>query len=201
MRSGLEGFGPHNPWILRAPRGGTGDARVKLMGMGSDHASSIEAPGMPMNGLLAPANMPPNDSLPPTAQTAPTEAARAPQDTPLWMEVSTSRPEPRRGHAATSPRSMNTIVFFALIVVAVAAAGIGGVAVWGPEKTIKNRTQFATNPPSPTVLPSLPPAEASEPPPAEPTSASAAPAETTPPPVISAAPKKATKKTRAGKKH
>lgn len=84
---------------------------------------------------------------------------RARQNTPLWMETPSLQPGIRRG-APPPPRSgVQTLLFFGLIVFVVAAAGIGGVALWGPEKTIKNRTQFATNPPAPMSLPTLAPVE------------------------------------------
>lgn len=64
----------------------------------------------------------------------------------------------RRGHSAASSRSgVGSFVFFGLIGLAVAVAGIVGVTVWGPEKTVKNRSQLATNPPASVELPSLPP--------------------------------------------
>jgi uncharacterized iron-regulated membrane protein len=98
---------------------------------------------------------------------------------------------------------MNTLLFFGLIVFVVAAAGIAGVAMWGPEKTVKNRTQFATNPPQPTPLPSLPaladdpPADKSEVLPADSVEPTAAAALAPAPP-----PKKWKKAPRApGKKH
>jgi len=92
---------------------------------------------------------------------APMPEERARQNTPLWMETTATQPEVRRG-AAPPPRSgLHTLLFFGLIVFVVGAAGIGGVALWGPEKPIKNRTQFATNPPPPTALPSLPQAASS----------------------------------------
>ncbi len=120
-----------------------GDAGSDTMGnLEADHASPMGATAnMPMAGHVT--------------------EERARQNTPLWMETSTTLPEPRRG-AAPPPRSgLHTFLFFALIVFVVGAAGIGGVALWGPEKTIKNRTQFATNPPPPTPLPSLPAAASS----------------------------------------
>lgn len=76
---------------------------------------------------------------------------------PAWMTdpVMVTNAESRRGHSAKASR-LNTFLFFGLIVFVVGAAGLGGVVMWGPEKTVKNRTQFATNPPQPTTLPSLP---------------------------------------------
>jgi len=116
----------------------------------ADYASPMGAPanlptaGQPSEGWGQAAN----------ATSLPDERAR--QNTPLWMETPSAQPEIRRG-APPPPRSgLHTLVFFGLIVFVVAAAGIGGVALWGPEKTIKNRTQFATNPPEPMSLPSLP---------------------------------------------
>jgi uncharacterized iron-regulated membrane protein len=100
----------------------------------------------------------------------------------------------RRGHspAASSRSGLHTILFFGLIVLVVGAAGVAGVTVWGPEKTVKNRTSFATNPPAPTALPSL--AESAEAPP--PIVAEPAPTDTPSPDISAAAPtaKKAVKK-------
>ena len=130
----------------------------------ADHASPTGAP--------APARVEPYGQQAEWA--APATAERPPQNTPVWMDVAPAAPEVRRGVAPMPRSGLSTLFFFALIVVAVGAAGIGGVAMWGPEKTIKNRTQFATNPPAPTVLPSLPSAEAA-PAPDPPTAPEAAP--------------------------
>ncbi|HVH43444.1 MAG TPA: hypothetical protein VM925_13915 [Labilithrix sp.] len=74
---------------------------------------------------------------------------------PLWMDASAPHVGRRRG-AIPAPRSgLHTALFFGLIITAVTAAGIFGVAVWGPEKTVKNRTQFASNPQPPPELPGL----------------------------------------------
>ena len=81
---------------------------------------------------------------------------RSAQNTPLWMEGPASAPPAvRRGHSPAGSRSgLPTILFFGIIIVVVGAAGAFGVALWGPDKRIKNRTQFATNPPAPMELPS-----------------------------------------------
>lgn len=81
----------------------------------------------------------------------------AAQNTPIWMEGPASAPPAvRRGHSPASSRSgLQTILFFGIIVVLVGAAGAFGVALWGPDKRVKNRTQFATNPPAPMELPSF----------------------------------------------
>ncbi|OJY18041.1 MAG: hypothetical protein BGO98_10290 [Myxococcales bacterium 68-20] len=82
---------------------------------------------------------------------------RSAQNTPLWMEGPASAPPAvRRGHSPAGSRSgLPTILFFGIIIVVVGAAGAFGVALWGPDKRIKNRTQFATNPPAPMELPSF----------------------------------------------
>jgi hypothetical protein len=104
---------------------------------------------------------------------------RARQNTPLWMDVSPTQqqPEGRRG-ATSAPRSgLSTLLFFALIIFGVGAAGIFGVTMWGPDKTVTSRSHLATNPPPPTTMPSLP----EEAPPAPPV------VESAPAPVDSAA--------------
>src|SRR4051794_32324324 len=121
------------------------------MGQGPDHTltmgqapSASQAP--PVNGPHGPS---PTHGQPMPVDATPSIAPAAP---PAWMEPAPVMPETRRGH--TSRSGMNTLVFFGLITFVVAAAGIGGVVMWGPEKAMKNRTQFATNPPPPTELPS-----------------------------------------------
>lgn len=98
------------------------------------------------------------------------------------------------------------MVFFGLIALAVTGAGVVGVSFFGPEKEVRGRSQLATNPPAPTVLPSLlpePSAEAAPPAtpsglvPAEPASPSAAPV-ARPPPVK---PKRRAPKGPGGKAH
>lgn len=122
----------------------------------ADHASPMGAPANVMTGHQAPQGWGPTPGSGDTAAAAmPEERAR--QNTPLWMETSTVRPQARRGVSPAPRSSLHTLLFFGLIVFVVGAAGIGGVALWGPEKPIKNRTQFATNPPPPATLPSLPP--------------------------------------------
>lgn len=117
---------------------------------------------------------------------------------PTWMDISLPRVEHRRGAVPLARSSLPTWLFFGVIVLAVGAAGILAMAVWGPDKTPRNRTQFATHP-------EPPPAAVVEPTPApEPVVASAseeaapeAPAAAPTPP-----PKKAKKvvRTLAGKK-
>jgi hypothetical protein len=124
----------------------------------------------------------------PPARTA--RGGRQDASTPGWMDVPAGPPQGRTGATPTRGFGGQTILFFALITVVVGAAGFLGIAVWGPDKEIKNRTQLATNPPPPTAMPSLAePAEPAEPPPAP----SAVAASDTPPPVDSA-PAKKTKK-------
>jgi hypothetical protein len=120
---------------------------------------------------------------------------RGRQNTPLWMDTSgVHEPSVTRRGVAPAPRAgLGTLLFFGLIVVAVGAAGLIGVSVWGPEKTITNRSHLASDPPPPPALPSLPPAAessvvASAEPAAAPNAAAAAPAE-------SAAPVKKAKRT------
>ncbi|MBX3221141.1 MAG: hypothetical protein KF795_11525 [Labilithrix sp.] len=138
----------------------------------ADHASPMGAP----------ANVPAESSTPPMPD------VRAPQETPLWMEGSAPRVQVRRGHSSAAPRSgLHTLLFFGLIVMVVGAAGIGGVAIWGPDKNVKNRTQFATNPPAPTELPSLPSAPDDTPAPVAPTEAAPASATADEPGVAAAA--------------
>lgn len=96
---------------------------------------------------------------------------RAGQNTPLWMEGTQQRPpEVRRGATATPRSGLHTLLFFGLITFAVGAAGIFGITMWGPDKTVTNRSHLATNPPPPTTMPSLP----EEAPPAPPVAESAA---------------------------
>ncbi len=172
------------------------DARPKVMGnWEADHASPMGAADLPMGHH-------PQGWSPPAAGPELVADERPRQNTPLWMETSTARPEVRRG-ASPPPRSgLHTLLFFGLIVVVVGAAGIGGVALWGPEKTIKNRTQIATNPPPPTPLPSLPasaaPLTAPAPPPSEESAAAAAVESSRP--AEAAPPKKAKKTPRTWKK-
>ena len=96
----------------------------------------------------------------------------------------------RTGIAAQPSRGIPSFVFFGLIIVAVTAAGIVGVTIWGPEKEIKNRSHLASDPPAATELPSLPadpsasaaPADSAAPAEATPAESAAAPAEGAPKP-------------------
>ena len=166
------------------------DARSKSMGnWEADHASPMGAPtNLPMG------HHPQGWGAPDVAPApAPVSEERARQNTPLWMETSTAHPEVRRGAAPPARSGLHTLLFFGLIVFVVGAAGIGGVALWGPEKPIKNRTQFATNPPPPTPLPSLPASAA--PLAAAPVEAAPAPVEASQPAAEAPSPKKKAKKT------
>lgn len=102
----------------------------------------------------------------------------------------------RTGVAAQTSKGIPSFVFFGLIIVAVTAAGIAGISIWGPEKEIKNRSHLASDPPPLTEMPSLP---------ADP-SASAVPAESAAPaaepvPTASATPEAPKpKRGRGGKK-
>lgn len=109
----------------------------------------------------------------------PVMEGRPQQHTPLWMDVPQQPPQ-RTGATPSRYSTLTTIAFFALITIAVGGAGLAGIALWGPEKTIKNRTQLATNPPPPTTMPSLP--ESADPPSTPPVadSASAAPTSSAP---------------------
>jgi hypothetical protein len=126
--------------------------------------------------------------------------ARGQQNTPFWMEAEGAQSFARTGVTAQKGSGVHTLLFFGLITVVVAAAGAFGIAMWGPEEEIKNRTHLASDPPPPPVLPSLPPEQPAE-------SASAVLAAAEPPPVDSAtaaaaAGKKAKKSFRpAPKKH
>jgi len=135
---------------------------------------------------------------PQAGDAAPVPEERARQNTPLWMETSTVQPAVRRG-AAPPPRSgLHTLLFFGLIVFVVGAAGFGAIALWGPEKTIKNRTQFATNPPAAMALPSLSASSAASAAPPVPEAASVAPDESPPP--ADTSPKKGKKAPKAGRR-
>lgn len=110
--------------------------------MGADHALSKGASESPSPYVLATASV----------------ASVPPPPAPNWMDAPTAKPEvQRKGHSTAAARSgLHTLLFFGLIIFVVGAAGLGAMMLWGPEKTVKNRTQFATNPPPPTALPSLP---------------------------------------------
>lgn len=130
-----------------------------------------------------PAMKPPLSNVgapPPIAGHDPTMEGRPEQHTPLWMDVPQQPPQ-RTGVVRSPYSTLSTIGFFLLITFAVAGAGLIGMALWGPDKTIKNRTALATDPPTPPELPSLPAsadAPASPPPVAD--SASAASSSSTP---------------------
>jgi hypothetical protein len=91
----------------------------------------------------------------------------------------------RVGASPTRGSGLQTLLFFVIIIVAVGAAGMIGVVVWGPEKTSANRTHLASNPPAADPLPSFSAVASADPPPA----ASEIPA----PADSSAAPKKGKK--------
>jgi len=89
-----------------------------------------------------------------------------------------ARPQIRTG--ATPVRSgLTTLLFFALITAVVATAGIVGVVLWGPEKEIKTRSHFATDPMAEIApsLPSLPAVESADPPLVAPAADTSTPAE------------------------
>lgn len=78
---------------------------------------------------------------------------------PSWMDdapQSARSPSPKRMGARGKGGSWQTFVFFGGIILAVAAAGTVGILVWGPEKEPKRSQHLASDPPPPTVLPSLP---------------------------------------------
>ncbi len=186
--------------------------------MGNTEANDASPIGVtdtvPMNGAPAtvPMNVPMNvpmsahagehvgDTVAPRPSGVAMPDERARQNTPLWMETPAAQPEIRRGAPPPARSGLNTLLFFGLIVVVVGAAGIGGVALWGPEKPIKNRTQFATNPPAPTPLPSLSALAASPAIPDEVASAAAAPAEPAPAAEEAPSPKKGKKAPKTWKK-
>lgn len=112
---------------------------------------------------------------------------------PSWMEDApvSQAGFTRTGVASKKPSGIPSVVFFGLIIVVVAVAGIVGISIWGPEKEVKNRSHLATDPPAPTELPSLPPDPSATP---EPSAAAApveaAPTETAPAPEPAAKPKR-----------
>lgn len=74
------------------------------------------------------------------------------------MDAPVSQPgTARTGVAAAPSKGIPSFVFFGLIIIAVTAAGVVGITIWGPEKEIKNRSHLASDPPTATELPSLPP--------------------------------------------
>jgi hypothetical protein len=150
-----------------APMGAMGPVTGPMTGPPAPLPSSPNPP--PPEVDLALANTVAMTSpLVPTSPTAP----------PAWMETSTVSPHSTRTGASPMKGSgLGTLAFFALIGVAVAVAGIAGVVLWGPEKTIANRSHLASDPPPPQVLPGLPASADAPPAPAESasTTASAAP--------------------------
>jgi hypothetical protein len=114
---------------------------------------------------------------------------------PMWMDVTGSQPPARTGVVAKGS-GLQTILFFALITIVVGAAGLFGVTMWGPDKTITNRSQFATNPPPPTQMPSLPVSAEPAPPAVE-----AAPAPSDSAGVAAALPTKKAKRAPVPRKH
>lgn len=133
--------------------------------------------------------MPPpsNVDAPSIAGNDPAMEGRPQQHTPLWMDVPQQPPQ-RTGVVRSPYATLSTIGFFLLITFAVAGAGLIGMALWGPDKTIKNRTALATEPPALPSLPASADAPASAPPVAD--SASAAPSSS----ARAASPAKKTKK-------
>lgn len=89
-------------------------------------------------------------------ETEPASGEQVRMAAPTWMDAVAPSVAHRRGVIPAARSGMGTLSFFALIVASVAAAGIFAVSVWGPDKTPKSRTQFATNPEPPIALPSLP---------------------------------------------
>ncbi len=170
--------------------------------------------GALMHGLLSlrePATMeggammPPSPSGPPgphgppheTAQMAPDDG-RAPRATPFWMDVTPAQPQVRTGVTAARNSGLHTFGFFAIIIFVVGAAGFLGIAVWGPEKTVKSRSRLATDPPPAMTMPSLPASADTAVP------AVASPASPTPTEGAASAPADNTKKKKGGgrgKKH
>jgi hypothetical protein len=72
-----------------------------------------------------------------------------------------SLPQARVGATAARGSGMNTLVFFGLIVFFVAAAGIVGVVLWGPDKTVASRQHLASEPAASASSQSSPEASAS----------------------------------------
>src|SRR5689334_5844403 len=102
-----------------------------------------------MHGLTAPSPgrqmlLPPGSNIRPPAEPSAIVEARAAQHTPFWMDVTQQPSAPRTGASAAKDSGLQMIAFFALITIMVGAAGFFGIAMWGPEKPIKNRTHLAT---------------------------------------------------------
>lgn len=133
-----------------------------------------------MPGLTTPsASMTPQPIHPSSDDARSLERAPRPTDnTPLWMDLDHTHTQTRTGVTAPKNSGLQTIAFFGLITMVVGAAGFLGIAMWGPEKPIKNRTHLATEPPAPTPLPSLP---ADTPSVAPPVAGDTAPAESSAP--------------------
>ncbi len=160
------------------PKGtGSGSNNIAVMSYGMDDRPQPSAPSAP----------------PPFVQGV-QPIDRPPQNTPLWMDVSsaTSQPKTRRGVTPSSKSGLTTVLFFAAITIGVGLAGIIGVTMWGPDKNVGNRSHLASDPPPAMTLPSLPPDEAP--------SASAAPAASETPPVTDEAKSKKGKPKKGGKK-
>jgi hypothetical protein len=106
-----------------------------------------------MNGILAPrASGIVLSSTPPIPNAEPSDA-----NGPAWMKdpPKVSQTTVRTGAAPMRGSGMSTVLFFALIVLVVGAAGTAGVLLWGPDKVSTNRTHLATDPPPAEPLPSL----------------------------------------------
>lgn len=93
----------------------------------------------------------------PSSTDAPgSDPSAAPPTTPFWMDVSPPSPQRRTGVTPDKNSGWQMLGFFALITLIVGAAGWFGIAMWGPEKPTRSRSHFATEPPPPAALPSLP---------------------------------------------
>src|SRR5690606_7777959 len=95
-------------------------------------------PGMMDAAMMSghpPAMMPPpsNVGAPAIAGNDPSMDGRPQQHTPLWMDVPEQPPQ-RTGVVRSPYATLSTVGFFLLITFAVAAAGLIGMALWGPDK-------------------------------------------------------------------
>lgn len=107
-----------------------------------------------MQGVMAPQA---NQAAPLPFAAQPSHPSLGPQPSmspdvpPSWMDAAPPQPQIRTGVQRDQNSGLYTIGFFALIVFAVAAAGVIGIVVWGPEKHSTNRSHLASEPPAASV--------------------------------------------------